>query len=114
MRIVNHSDNGGGCVSNDPRRRSLETYTAARAIENTIFLAFVNLLGIEDGLQFWGGSRIIGPGGNLVARAKYDEEDLITTGINCLELTRAQTWVPVLRDLRPEIFELLRREAEDS
>lgn len=104
------------CISASPsvRRGFFETLTAARAIENTIFLAFVNLSGIEDGLQFWGGSRILGPGGNLIARAKYDQEDLIATRINCSELTRAQTWVPVLRDLRPEIFEQLRREAENS
>src|SRR4030042_298850 len=34
------------------RRSYFEILTAARALENTAFLAFVNLVGVEDGLQF--------------------------------------------------------------
>jgi predicted amidohydrolase len=103
------------CISASPsvRRRYFEILTTARAVENTVFLAFVNLSGIENGLQFWGGSRIIGPDGDLISRAKYDQEDIITAKINYSEMLRAQAWVPVLRDLRPEIFDSLRKEAAD-
>jgi len=102
------------CISASPsvRRGFFETLTVARAMENTVFLAFVNLAGIEDGLQFWGGSRIIAPSGSLISRAKYDEDDLVTAKINYSELTRVQAFVPTLRDLRPEIFNSLRKEAE--
>lgn len=102
------------CISASPsvRRGFFETLTAARAMENTVFLAFVNLAGIEDGLQFWGGSRIIAPSGNVISQAKYDEDDLITARINYSDLTRVQAWIPTLRDLRPEIFNSLREEAE--
>jgi len=103
------------CISASPsvRRGFFETLTAARAIENTVFVAFVNLAGIQDGLQFWGGSRIIAPSGSLISRAKYDEDDLITANINYSELTRVQAFVPTLRDLRPEIFNSLREETEN-
>ncbi len=103
------------CISASPsvRRGFFETLTAARAIENTVFLVFVNLSGIEDGLQFWGGSRIMGPDGSLISQAKYDEEDLITSKINYSDLIRAQAWIPTLRDLRPEIFKSLKEEVED-
>jgi len=103
------------CISASPsvRRGFFETLTAARAIENTVFVAFVNLAGIQDGLQFWGGSRIIAPSGSLISRAKYDADDLITANINYSELTRVQAFVPTLRDLRPEIFNSLREEAEN-
>jgi len=103
------------CISASPsvRRGFFETLTAARAIENSVFLAFVNLAGIEDGLQFWGGSRVIAPSGSLISRAKYDEDDLITATINYSDLTRVQAWVPTLRDLRPEIFSSLREETEN-
>jgi len=102
------------CISASPsvRRGFFETLTAARAMENTVFVAFVNLADIEDGLQFWGGSRIIAPSGNIISQAKYDEDDLITARINYSDLTRVQAWVPTLRDLRPEIFNSLREEAE--
>lgn len=103
------------CISASPsvRRGFFETLTAARAIENTVFLAFVNLAGIEDGLQFWGGSRVIASSGSLISRAKYDVDDLITAKINYSDLNRVQAWVPTLRDLRPEIFDSLREEAEN-
>jgi len=40
------------CISASPavRRHYFETLTTARALENTVYLAFVNLAGIEDGL----------------------------------------------------------------
>jgi predicted amidohydrolase len=102
------------CISASPsvRRGFFETLTAARAIENGIFLAYVNLAGIEDGLQFWGGSRIIAPSGSLISQAKYDVDDLIHATIDYSDMSRVQAWVPALRDLRPEIFTSLREEAE--
>ena len=59
-------------------RSYFEILTSARALENTAFLAYVNLAGVEDGLQFWGGSRLVGPTGDVVAKAKYDEEDFVS------------------------------------
>lgn len=97
------------CISASPsvRRGFFETLTTARAMENTAYLAYVNLVGIEDGLQFWGGSRLIAPSGKIVTQAKYDEEDLVFGTIDYTDLTRAETFVPTLRDLRPELFKEL-------
>ena len=102
------------CISASPavRSRFFEVFTAARALENTVFLAYVNLVGVEDGLQFWGGSRIIAPDGSIPAKAKYDEEDLVIGTIDYADLERAEAFVPTLRDLRPELFNFLREQAE--
>jgi predicted amidohydrolase len=103
------------CISASPavRRKFFEVFTAARAMENTVFLAYTNLVGVEDGLQFWGGSRIIAPNGHIITQAKYDEEDLVTGGIDYGDLERTETFVPTLRDLRPEFFNLLKKHTED-
>ncbi len=102
------------CISASPgaRKAFFETLVAARALENTAFLAYVNLVGIEDGLQFWGGSRLIGPQGRIVSRAKYDEEDLVVGEVDYTEIRQAETSIPTLRDLRPELFEMLKEKAE--
>ncbi len=94
------------CISASPavRRNFFETLTTARAIENTCFLAYVNLVGIEDGLQFWGGSRLIGPSGAIITRSKYDEEDLSFANVNYEDLRPIEAFVPTLRDLRPELY----------
>jgi len=97
------------CISASPgtRTRYFETFVSSRAMENTVFLAYVNLVGVEDGLIFWGGSRIVGPDGTVIKKAKYDEEDLVIATIDYSELKASRIAAPVLRDLRPEIFDEL-------
>jgi len=93
------------------RRAYFETLLSARALENTVHLAYVNLVGREDGLHFWGGSRLIGPTGSIIARARYNEEDLVVAEVDLSDADRAGIFLPMLRDLRPELFEELGREA---
>jgi predicted amidohydrolase len=102
------------CISASPslRHKFFDVLTSARAIENTVFLAHVNLVGIEDGLQFWGGSRIIAPNGDITLQAKYEEEDLVVGKVDYADLDRAEVFVPTLRDLRPELFECLKKQTE--
>jgi len=102
------------CISASPavRKEYFEILLAARAIENTTFVAYVNLAGVEEGLQFWGGSRLIGPTGRVLAKAKYDEPDLVFCDADLGDLRSAEAFIPALRDLRPELFEQLKRESE--
>jgi predicted amidohydrolase len=94
------------CISASPavRRSYFEILTAARAIENTAFLAYVNLAGIEDGLQFWGGSRLVSPTGDVLTKAKYDCEDFVFAEVDFGDLRTAEPFIPTIRDLRPELF----------
>jgi predicted amidohydrolase len=94
------------------RRSYFEILTAARALENTAFLAYVNLVGVQDGLQFWGGSRLVGPTGDVLAKAKYDEEDFVICDVNYSDIRTAEAFIPTLRDLRPELFDELKKGAE--
>jgi len=103
------------CISASPgvRRSFFEVLTVARAIENTAFLAFVNLAGIQDGLQFWGGSRLVGPSGRILVQAKYDEDDFVMGEVNYPDIRAIEAFVPTLKDLRPELFEQLKKSAEE-
>lgn len=102
------------CISASPaiRRRFFETLTVARAIENTCFLAYVNLVGIEDGLQFWGGSRLINPSGTIITQSKYDTEDFTLGNIDYDDLKPVEAFIPTLRDLRPELYDSLKELSE--
>jgi predicted amidohydrolase len=102
------------CISASPavRRGYFEILTAARALENTAFLAYVNLAGVEDGLQFWGGSRLVCPTGDVAAKAKYDEEDFVLCEVDFGDLKAAEPFIPTLRDLRPELFDKLKAYSE--
>jgi len=102
------------CISASPavRRSYFETLTCARAIENTAYLAYVNLAGVQDGLQFWGGSRLVSPSGDILVKAKYDEEDFVICEVDYGDLRTAETFIPTLRDLRPELFDKLKEYSE--
>jgi predicted amidohydrolase len=102
------------CISASPavRRSYFELLTAARALENTAYLAYVNLAGVQDGLQFWGGSRLVSPTGDVLAKAKYDLEDFVVTEVDLADLRTAETFVPTIRDLRPELYDKLKRYSE--
>jgi predicted amidohydrolase len=103
------------CISASPgvRRWYFEVLTLARAIENTAYFAFVNLAGIEDGLQFWGGSRLVGPSGRVLVQAKYDEEDFVVGEVNYSDIKPVEAFLPTLRDLRPELFDQLKHSTEE-
>lgn len=102
------------CISASPavRRSYFEILTRARAIENTAYLAYVNLAGMEEGLQFWGGSHLVSPTGDVLAKAKYDEEDLVLCEVDFGDLKPAETFIPTIRDLRPELFDKLKQLSE--
>jgi predicted amidohydrolase len=54
------------------------------------YLIFCNRVGFEDGVNFWGGSEIIDPSGNVVAQAKYFDEDLVFAEIDENAVRRAR------------------------
>jgi len=69
----------------------------------TIYNLYVNRVGFEDGAHFPGGSMVVSPQGEIVAQAKYFEEDLVVTEIDLEEIRRARLFAPVLRDERLEL-----------
>ncbi|MCL2358518.1 carbon-nitrogen hydrolase family protein [Candidatus Bathycorpusculum sp.] len=103
------------CISASPavRRGYFEILTAARALENTAYVAYVNLTGVEDGLQFWGGSRLVSPTGDVLAKAKYNERDFVVCEVDFSDLRMAETFIPTLRDLRPELYDKLKQFSEE-
>jgi predicted amidohydrolase len=102
------------CISASPavRRGYFEILTAARALENTVYLAYVNLVGVEEGLQFWGGSRLVSPTGDVLVKAKYDQEDFVVCEVDFSDLRTAETFIPTLRDLRPDLYNKLKELSE--
>ncbi len=53
------------------------------------------------------------PNGKIISQAKYDEGDLVMGRIDYTHLERTETFVPTLRDLRPELFDFLKEQAEN-
>jgi NAD+ synthase (glutamine-hydrolysing) len=83
----------------------VEQINRAYASLFTTYVAHSNRVGYEDGLNFWGGSTIFNPDGQLVVQAPYFEESLTTVEIDLNQLHRTRARLPLLRDERPELVE---------
>lgn len=82
------------------------------AEEHGVFVTFANLVGSEGGKVFAGGSLIVGPKGDVRARARVWDEALTSATLDLADLTRARAELPLLSDLRavaPHMQENLRR-----
>ncbi|MDP4200696.1 MAG: nitrilase-related carbon-nitrogen hydrolase [Bacteroidota bacterium] len=74
---------------------------AAYARLLSVFLVFVNRIGVEDGVNFWGGSEVVAPSGETIARGKFFDEDFVTCEINPDQLRQARQLSRHFLDDRP-------------
>ncbi len=87
-------------------RAMFETLIPARAIENTVFFAYVNWAGMMRTMEFWGGSRVVSPRGRTVEKLPYFEEHTKIIEIDMREIKIARNLRPTLRDTKKEFFNL--------
>ncbi len=83
--------------------RWVEDINRAYASLFTSFVVHSNRAGYEDGLNFWGGSTIYDPNGNLLAKCPQHEEAFSVYEIDLNQLQRTRARLPLLRDERPVI-----------
>ncbi|MCX8073562.1 MAG: carbon-nitrogen hydrolase [Candidatus Binatia bacterium] len=92
-----------------------QTVQRAHAIANGIYVAACNRVGIDDRLEFWGGSFACDPFGRVIVQASHEREELLWFGCarTAIEDTR-RNW-PFLRDRRTDAYSgLLKRFLDDS
>jgi NAD+ synthase (glutamine-hydrolysing) len=93
----------GRGLRNEPQLESarwVEHINRAYASLFTAFVAHANRVGYEDGLNFWGGSTLFDPNGELLAKGPYHEEALTLAQIDLNQLHRTRARLPLLRDER--------------
>ena len=69
----------------------------------TSFVVFVNRVGVDESMTFWGGSEVIGPSGEPVFSAPFFDDDLYLVDVNLDEVRRERIALPLLRDERLEL-----------
>ncbi|MGI8847876.1 MAG: nitrilase-related carbon-nitrogen hydrolase [Candidatus Dormibacteria bacterium] len=97
--------------------RSYDAMTRTYAQLHTTYLVFCNRVGYEDGVNFWGGSRVVDPRGHVDGEPAGKDETLQLHRIDLAVLRRARIINPLLRDERHDIVDTetdrLRRRAGD-
>ncbi len=87
-----------------------ETMMRSHAIANGVYVAAPNRVGTEGGVQFWGGSFIVDPYGNILAKGSHEYEEIIIADCDTSLIDTARTHWPFLRDRRIDAYgDLLKR-----
>ena len=81
-------------------------------------VVLVNRVGFEDGLCFWGGSMVVGPGGDVLTQAPQLDESLTVATLDLADLRRERIITPLARDEQllltlEELKRIKRRRYED-
>ena len=95
------------CLSAAPsvNRKYFETLMPARAIENTVFFIYSNIVGTQEDLVFFGGSQAYGPLSGQLVKAPYFKESIVTCDLDLSLVKLARANRPVVRDIRPQIYD---------
>jgi len=95
-------------VANWPTARQLawETLTVARAVENQTYVIASNRVGKDPVCEYMGGTKLINPFGETIARANDGTEDIITGTINMRFIRDYAKVFPVLDDA--DRFEIIK------
>jgi N-carbamoylputrescine amidase len=97
------------------QHQAWETMMRSHAIANGVFVAAANRVGQEADIQFWGGSFVTDPYGNVLVRAAHDCEETLVVECDLNLVDTARTHWPFLRDRRIDAYEgLLKRYLESQ
>ena len=102
------------CLTASPTRLGNEQSSLAIADVNhehhrtyarllNVYMLFSSRVGIEDGVNFWGGSIVVDPNGTLIAKAKLFDADLITAELNSKQVQKARRSSRHFLDEKPEL-----------
>jgi N-carbamoylputrescine amidase len=81
-----------------------EIMQRSHAIANGVFVAAVNRVGREGGLEFWGGSFVCDPFGRVLARAGHEREEILVVECDRRLIGETRRQWPFLRDRRIDAY----------
>ncbi len=86
-----------------PRLNHWRTLLMARAIENQMYVAACNRVGISGGTEFFGHSMVIDPWGEIMVEGGEGEE-ILAAEIDLDKVDRVRAAIPVFADRRPDLY----------
>jgi predicted amidohydrolase len=121
--LVNVSSSPGRDVA-AVNEAGLGTATSWRTLNRTYaqlttsYVIFVNRVGVDESITFWGGSEVVSPTGQSVLSAPTHDEGLFMASLEPAALRRERIATPLLRDERPEVvlrqLDRILRERQDA
>jgi len=88
-----------------PRLEHWKTLARARAIENQMFVAAINGVGLAGNAKFCGNSMIIDPWGDVMVNAE-EEEKIVTSEVDFSIVEDIRNRINVFKDRKPQYYDL--------
>jgi predicted amidohydrolase len=104
--VVIISSSPGRGIATKQKLATAETWERLNWSYSKFFGAYViyaNRVGFEDGVNFWGGSEILSPGGEVVVRCPHLKEDMVVAMVSADLVRRERIASPMLRDERIDV-----------
>jgi predicted amidohydrolase len=105
--LLFHSASPGRGLDEGDRLSSARWVQLVNQAYGSLFTDYVihcNRVGFEDGLNFWGGSTIVDPDGEVLVTGPYHEEALVVQCIDLNQLRRSRNRLPLIRDERTSLL----------
>jgi N-carbamoylputrescine amidase len=90
--------------TNHQQYQAWQTVQRGHAVANGLYVVTVNRTGTEGNMNFWGGSFISSPFGDIIYQASHDEEALHVQNLNLAVIDEARVHWPFLRDRRIDSY----------
>jgi nitrilase len=91
-------------MAQDRQARLFDLYDRARAAENQVVLASSNQTGVMGGMRFLGQAKVVGPGGDILART-WAKAGLAVAEVDAAsEIDRARRILHHLNERRPDAY----------
>jgi len=81
-----------------------QTIQKAHAIANGVFVVSINRTGREQNMNFWGGSFIADPYGELLFQASHEKEEVHVEQLDLGKIDKVRVHWPFLRDRRIDSY----------
>ncbi|MDG1896713.1 MAG: carbon-nitrogen hydrolase [Fuerstiella sp.] len=81
-----------------------QTMIRSHAIANGLFVAATNRVGMEGEIEFWGGSFLSDPYGNVLSQASHENEQNLVVDCDVSLINAARTHWPFFRDRRIDAY----------
>ena len=81
-----------------------QTMIRSHAIANGLFVTATNRVGLEGEIEFWGGSFLSDPYGNVLSQASHEHEQNLVVDCDLSLINTARTHWPFFRDRRIDAY----------
>jgi N-carbamoylputrescine amidase len=95
-------------------RPSWELVMRGNAVTNRVFIAATNRVGLEEVINFYGGSFVVDPWGNVMTRASLREPAIVYADLDLSEIDRANSFFGFLSTRRPDTYGDLTKKNKSS